>query len=228
MINLLFQERNDTHRARFHFHIPISSMYIIFSLCFTTISIYFYPLMDRVRKSANFTGATSKDKGDCLTLNEMKMGLNVPVWRVLRRHQKRPFLQINVFDDGLCKVWRAEFHSQKVMFRLWYLTHRNKKYNILTGSDLFHIFYDPKMFNSRHGYKFLQTEWYKPQRRKTGRMKTFSVSYHESVSLSAFKAMSWPGGAPSPFFQWFQHWLILCTLGLCIVNVHRCRNSEGF
>ena len=79
MIDLLFEERNDTHCGSFHFHIPISSMYIIFSLCFTTISIYFYPLKDRVLKSANFTGATSEDKADCLTLNEMKMGLNVPV-----------------------------------------------------------------------------------------------------------------------------------------------------
>ena len=26
----------------------------------------------------------------------------------------------------------------------------------------------------------------------------------------------------------FYHWLVLCTFGLCIVNVHWCRSSEGF
>ena len=33
---------------------------------------------------------------------------------------------------------------------------------------------------------------------------------------------------PSPFMHWLYCWLIMCTLGLCIVNVYWCRNSDGF
>ena len=39
--------------------------------------------------------------------------------------------------DGLFKVWRAEFHSPQVIFRLWYLTYQNKVYKILTCSGFF-------------------------------------------------------------------------------------------
>ena len=33
---------------------------------------------------------------------------------------------------------------------------------------------------------------------------------------------------PSPLMHWLPHWLVLCTLGLCIVNVHWCRNNDIF
>ena len=31
----------------------------------------------------------------------------------------------------------------------------------------------------------------------------------------------------SPFVCWLHHWLVLCYLGLCIVNTHFCRNTDG-
>ena len=33
---------------------------------------------------------------------------------------------------------------------------------------------------------------------------------------------------PSHFVHWLHHWLIVFALDLCVVNVHLCRNSNGF
>ena len=59
-----------------------------------------------------------------------------------------------------------------------------------------------------------------------------AYSYHESASLNTLKACYALGVhavQPRRSACWFHHWLMLCTLDLCIVNVH-CwlRNSDGF
>ena len=47
-------------------------------------------------------------------------------------------------------------------------------------------------------------------------------------SLKGFNAMSWPEGVAISFVCKPHHWLMLYTLGLCIVNVHWCSKSDGF
>ena len=60
---------------------------------------------------------------------------------------------------------------------------------------------------------------------------TYPAPYPESASLSALivcNAMNWPVGVAISFLHGLHHWLKLCTLGQYIVNVHWCRNSDGF
>ena len=54
--------------------------------------------------------------------------------------------------------------------------------------------------------------------------------YNKSASLSAlrtYNAVSWPGGAAISLYALASP-LVLCNLGLCIVNVHWYRNSDRF
>ena len=58
----------------------------------------------------------------------------------------------------------------------------------------------------------------------------YPFPYPKIVSLRALKdcnAMSWPGGVALWLSCWLRYWLMLYILGLDIMNVHWCKNSNG-
>ena len=66
------------------------------------------------------------------------------------------------------------------------------------------------------------------QIKKLGPNDHHDTAVEHGISFSELKTcnvMNWPGGSAVSLLYWLQHWLMLYTLGLCIVIVHWCTNN---